>query len=103
MLCLYDNNNNNNNVSLLQCYLLPAAVAVLFCSHVGLGDSHNLAILKIIIPVAAEGPAGCGHSNIARVCVLNWLLPLLTSVYFLTVTDVVSQRDGSTHEKYGKA
>jgi len=41
---------------------------------------------KIIIPDTGrspgrvEGPAGCGHSKIARVCVLNWPLPLLTSV-----------------------
>jgi len=31
-------------------------------------------------PVRAEGPAGWGHSKIARVCILNWPLPLLTSV-----------------------
>jgi len=31
-------------------------------------------------PVRAEGQAGCGHSKIARVCVLNWPLPLLISV-----------------------
>jgi len=49
-------------------------------------------------PGWAEGPAGFGHSKIASVCVLKWPLPLLTSV-----TEVVSQRDESTHENYEKA
>jgi len=31
-------------------------------------------------PGWAEGPASCGHSKIARMCVLNWPLSLLTSV-----------------------
>jgi len=31
-------------------------------------------------PDRAKGPAGYGHSKITRVCVLNWPLPLLTSV-----------------------
>jgi len=39
-----------------------------------------------IIPGAGLG--GCGHSKIARVCVLNW--PLLTSLHFLRVTEVVT-------------
>jgi len=56
-----------------------------------------------IIPGAAwaGGPAGCGHSKIAHVCVLSWPLPLLTSV--VSDSDGSSfQRDGSTHENYEK-
>jgi len=43
----------------------------------------------IIIPGAARlgrRPRGVAHSKITRVRVLSWPLPMITSLYFLTVT-----------------
>jgi len=42
-----------------------------------------------VIPGAARlgrRPTGVAHSKITRVRVLSWPLPMLTSLYFLTVT-----------------
>jgi len=46
-------------------------------------------MIMIIIPAAARlgcRPTGVAHSKITRVRVLSWPLPVLTSLYFLTVT-----------------
>jgi len=41
---------------------------------------------------------GCAHSKITRVHILSWPLPLLTSLYFLRMMEVLSPSDGSvTH------
>jgi len=45
--------------------------------------------MQTVIPGAAQlgrRPTGVAHSKITRVCVLSWPLPMLTSLYFLTVT-----------------
>jgi len=49
----------------------------------------QLAFELSIIPGAARlgrRPTGVAHSKITRVRVLSWPLPVLTSLYFLTVT-----------------
>jgi len=46
-------------------------------------------IVVFIIPGAARlgrRPTGIAHCKITRVCILSWPLPVLTSLYFLTVT-----------------
>jgi len=45
--------------------------------------------MHVLIPGAARlgrRPMGVAHSKITRVRILSWPLPVLTSLYFLTVT-----------------
>jgi len=45
---------------------------------------------QFVIPVAARlgrRPTGVAHSKFTRVRVLSWPLPVLTSLYFFTVTN----------------
>jgi len=45
--------------------------------------------------LALRPTLGCAHSKITRVRVLSWPLPVLTSLYFLRVTEVLTPSDGS--------
>jgi len=57
--------------------------------HLCLCWLDDLIPLLLVIPGAAQlgrRPTGIAHSKITHVRVLSWLLPGLTSLYFLTVT-----------------
>jgi len=50
---------------------------------------------SVYLKRTAVGLADCFHSKIARVRVLSWPLLVLTGLYFLRVTEVLSTSDRS--------
>jgi len=51
-----------------------------------------VSVIQGTSPVVGRRPTrGCTHSKITHVHVLSWPLPLLTSLYFLAVTQIVTE------------